>query len=158
MKQSVTQILDFFKKHKYGKMSLILLLIGLVAFATALARTKPQQEPIPLSEVAAAISAGEVTKVEDSQDSGVTTIHYKDGKQNITRRDQTAPFLEQMQLLGVSNRQLSKLHYEIVETSRLTGEKTLNLIISVAMLGLLGFAMFRLTGGPMAGIRKKYTE
>jgi cell division protease FtsH len=158
MKQSVTQILDFFKKHRYGKMSLILLLIGLIAFATALARSKPQQEPIPLSEVAAAISAGEVLKVEDSQESGITTIHYKDGMQNTTRRDQTAPFLEQMQLLGVSNSQLSKLHYEIVETSKLTGEKTINLLISVAMLGLLGFAMFRLTGGPMAGIRKKYTE
>ena len=158
MKQSVTQILDFFKKHRYGKMSLILLLIGLIAFATALARSKPQQEPIPLSEVAAAISAGEVLKVEDSQESGITTIHYKDGMQNTTRRDQTAPFLEQMQLLGVRNSQLSKLHYEIVETSKLTGEKTINLLISVAMLGLLGFAMFRLTGGPMAGIRKKYTE
>jgi cell division protease FtsH len=63
-----------------------------------------------------------------------------------------------MQLLGVSNSQLSKLHYEIVETTTLTGEKTINILVSVAMLGLLGFAMFRLTGGPMAGIRKKYTE
>ncbi|HXQ34306.1 MAG TPA: AAA family ATPase, partial [Anaerolineales bacterium] len=63
-----------------------------------------------------------------------------------------------MQLLGVNNDQLSKLHYEIVERSALTGEKTMNLLVSVAMLGLLGFAMFRLTGGPMAGIRKKYTE
>src|SRR5687768_527029 len=158
MKQSVTQILDFFKKHKYGKMSLILLLIGLIAFAVALLRSKPPEIPIPLSDVAEAISAGQVIKVEDSQNSGITTIHYKDGSRNTTRRDQTAPFLEQMQLLGVSNSQLSKLHYEIVETRTLTGEKTINLLISVAMLGLLGFAMFRLTGGPMSGIRKKYTE
>ena len=158
MKQSVTQILDFFKKHKYGKMSLVLLLIGLVAFAVALARAEPQPQPIPLSEVASAISAGQVVKVEDSQNSGITTIHYKDGRQNTTRRDQIAPFLEQMQLLGVNNYQLSKLHYEIVETSTLTGEKTMNILVSVAMLGLLGFAMFRLTGGPMSGIRKKYKE
>lgn len=158
MKQSVTQILDFFKKHKYGRTSLVLLLIGLVAVAAALARSKPQPEPIPLSEVAAAISAGQVVKVEDSQNSGITTIYYAGGKQNTTRRDQTAPFLEQMQLLGVNNYQLSKLHYEIVETSTLTGEKTMNILVSVAMLALLGFAMFRLTGGPMAGIRKKYTE
>src|SRR5262245_28500783 len=158
MKQSVTQILDFFKKHKYGRMSLVLLLIGLVAFGAALLRLKPQEKPIPLSQVAAAISAGDVVKVEDSQDSGITTIHYKDGKQRTTLRDQKAPFLEQMQLLGVSNNQLSNLHYEIVEKNALTGEKTMNLLVSVAMLGLLGFAMFRLTGGPMAGIRKKYTE
>ena len=158
MKQSVIQILDFFKKHKYGRMSLVLVLIGLVAFGAALLRSKPPEKPIALSQVAAAISAGEVVKVEDSQDSGITTIYYKDGKQSKTLRDQTAPFLEQMQFLGVSNNQLSKLHYEIVERNALTGEKTMNLLVSVAMLGLLGFAMFRLTGGPMAGMRKKYTE
>ena len=158
MKQSVNLILDFFKKHKYGKASLILLLIGLVAFAIVLLRLEPQENPIPLSRVAASISAGEVVKVQDSQESGLITIHYKDGTQNITRRDQTAPFLEQMQYLGVSNHQMSRLDYEMVEASKFTGEKTMNILVSVAMIGLLGFAMFRLTGGPMAGIRKKYTE
>src|SRR5687768_1976713 len=158
MKQSVIQILDFFKKHKYGKTSLILLLIGLVAFGAVLLRSKPQENPIPLSEMAAAISAGEVVRVEDSQESGLITIHYEDGTKNITLRDKTAPFLEQMQYLGVSNSQMAKLHYEMVKASKLTGEKTMNILVSVAMLGLLGFAMFRLTGGPMAGIRKKYTE
>src|SRR5687767_2986165 len=158
MKQSVIQILDFFKKHKYGKTSLILLLIGLVAFGAVLLRSKPQENPIPLSEVAAAISAGEVVRVEDSQESGLITIHYEDGTKNITLRDKTAPFLEQMQYLGVSNSQMAELHYEMVKASKLTGEKTMNILVSIAMLGLLGFAMFRLTGGPMAGIRKKYTE
>ncbi|MEO5886572.1 MAG: ATP-dependent zinc metalloprotease FtsH, partial [Anaerolineales bacterium] len=158
MKQSVNQILDFFKKHKYGRMGLILLLIGLIAFGTVLLRSKPQEDPIPLSQVAAAISAGKVVKVQDSQNSGKLTIHYKDGSQSTTRRDQSASFLEQMQYLGVSDNQISKLHYEIVESSKLTGEKTMNILVSVAMLGLLGFAMFRITGGPMAGIRKKYTE
>jgi cell division protease FtsH len=158
MKQSVIQILDFFKKHKYGKTSLILLLIGLIAFGTVLLRSRPQEDPIPLSQVAAAIAAGEVVKVEDSQESSLITIYYKDGTQKITRRDQKAPFLEQMQYLGVSNNQMSKLHYEIVAASKLTGEKTMNILVSLAMIGLLGFAMFRLTGGPMAGIRKKYSE
>ena len=158
MKQSVNQILDFFKKHKYGKMSLALLLIGLVSLGAALARAKPAEKPIPLSQVAAAISAGKVVKVEDAADNSRLTIHYEDGSQDIARGDNSASFLEQMQLLGVSNDQMSKLHYEIVETSKMTGEKTMNLLVSVAMLGLLGFAMFRLTGGPMAGIRKKYTE
>ena len=158
MKQSVIQILDFFKKHKYGRMSLILLLIGLIAFGTALLRSKPQEDPIPLSQVAAAISAGKVVKVQDSQESGLITIHYEDGTKNITLRDKTAPFLQQMQYLGVSNTQMAALHYEMVKSSKLTGEKTMNILVSVAMLGLLGFAMFRLTGGPMAGIRKKYTE
>ncbi len=43
MKQSVTQILDFFKKHKYGRMSLALLLVGLVLSSTVLLRPKPKE-------------------------------------------------------------------------------------------------------------------
>jgi cell division protease FtsH len=40
----------------------------------------------------------------------------------------------------------------------MSGDKVINIVISLAMLGLLGFAMVRLNGGAMAGIRKKYTE
>ena len=36
MKQSVNQVLDFFKKHKYGRISLILLLLGLIAVGAKL--------------------------------------------------------------------------------------------------------------------------
>ncbi|MGB8984906.1 MAG: ATP-dependent zinc metalloprotease FtsH [Anaerolineales bacterium] len=154
----MTQILDFFKKHKYGKMTLGFLLVALVISGVLLARSKPEQEPIPLSEVAAAISAGKVIRIEDSQAGGTLTIFYKDKSQSTTRRDTTAPFLEQMRYLGVTESQLSKLEYELVEPSSLSGDRLINIVISVAMLGLLGFAMLRLNGGAMAGIRKKYTE
>ena len=62
MKQSVTQILDFFKKHKYGKLALALVFSGAIIAGTLFFTAKPSEEPIPLSEVAEAISAGEVTK------------------------------------------------------------------------------------------------
>ena len=49
MKQSVTQILDFFKKHKYGRLSLALLVLGmLIASVLLLMRSKTQQDPIPV--------------------------------------------------------------------------------------------------------------
>jgi len=158
MKQSVTQILDFFKKHKYGRMSLALLLVGLVLSSTVLLRPKPKEEPIALSEVAAAISTGRVIRIEDSPDNGNITIFFRDGSQRITLRDKTAPFLEQMQLLGVSESQIAKLRYEIVETSMPTGEKAINVLISVAMLSLLGFAVVRLSSGNLMATRKKFTE
>lgn len=158
MKQSVTQILDFFKKHKYGRMSLALLLAAVVIVGAMLLRAKPQEEPIALSDAAAALSAGRVAKIEDSQDRGILTIYYKDGSQDTTRRDTDAPFLEQMRLLGVSNSQLAKLEYEIVETSMLTGEKAISVFLSLAMLGLVAFAMIRLTGGGLMATRKQYTE
>ncbi len=74
MKQSVTQILDFFKKHKYGKMTLALLLVGVIVSGVLLVRSKPEEKPIPLSQVAAAISAGQVVRIEDSPESGLLTI------------------------------------------------------------------------------------
>src|ERR1051325_8849743 len=158
MKQSVTQILDFFKKHKYGKMTLGLLLVGAVISGVLLFRSKPVEKPIPLSQVAAAISAGQVVRVEDSPEIGLLTIYYQDKSHNTTRRDTTAPFLEQMKYLGVSESQMAKLQYELVEQKTMSGDKVINILISVAMMGLLGFAMLRLNGGAMAGMRKKYTE
>jgi cell division protease FtsH len=158
MKQSVTQLFDFFKKHKYGRMGLALLLVGLVMSSVLLFQSKQQEEPIPLSEVAAAISAGKVMKIEDIQDRGSLTVYYKDGSQHTARRDKGASFLEQMEYLGVSNNQMTKLRYEIVETSKLTGEKAINTLVSIAMLGLMAFALTRVTGGGLMAFRKKYTE
>ncbi len=158
MKQSVTQLFDFFKKHKYGRMGLAFLLVGLVISSALLFQTKQQEEPIALSDVAAAISAGKVVRIEDIQERGSLTIYYKDGSQHTTRRDKGASFLEQMEYLGVSNHQMSKLRYEIVETSKLTGEKAINAVVSIAMLGLMVFALTRVTGGGLMAFRKKYTE
>ncbi|HLO16326.1 MAG TPA: hypothetical protein VK206_15950, partial [Anaerolineales bacterium] len=158
MKLSVTQILDFFKKHKYGKLTLALLFVGLIIAGALVLRSKPDQEAIPLSKVAAAISAGQVAKIEDNQDTGILTIYYQDKSQDTTRRDKTAPFLEQMKYLGVSESQMAKLEYELVENKSMSGDRVVNVLISIAMMGLLGFAMLRLNGGAMAGIRKKYTE
>jgi cell division protease FtsH len=63
-----------------------------------------------------------------------------------------------MEYLGVSNHQMTKLRYEIVETSKLTGEKAINTVVSIAMLGLMAFALTRVTGGGLMAFRKKYTE
>ena len=159
MKQSMTQILDFFKKHKYGKMILALLLVGLIASSSVLFRSKPTEEPIPLSEVAAAISAGQSRKNRRTRWAGSNlTIYYKDGSQATTRSDKSASFLEQMQYLGVSNSQLAKLQYEIVEPNVMSGDKAVNVAVSLAMLGLIAYALTRLPGGAALSIRKKYTE
>ncbi|HLF75489.1 MAG TPA: ATP-dependent zinc metalloprotease FtsH [Anaerolineales bacterium] len=158
MKQSINQLLDFFKKHKYGRMSLALFLAGIVLLSAVLFQSKQQEEPVALSEVAAAISAGQVVKVEDTQDGSSLTIYYKDGSEHTTRRDKSTSFLEQMEFLGVSKGQMEKLQYEIVEASKLTGERAINTLVSIAMLGLMAFALTRVTGGGLMAFRKKYTE
>lgn len=157
MKQSVTQILDFFKKHKYGKLSLAVLLLGLLIASTFLMNTKTLHEPIPLSDVATAISAQKVERVEDSRYSGVITVFYSDGTQQTTLRDTSAPFLEQMRYLGVGASDLAMIHYEIVEPDAVTSGKGADILMSLAMLGLIAYGISRISGNMMAS-KKKFTE
>jgi len=157
MKQSANKILEFFKKHRYGKISLLLLLVALVVAGAVLYRLRPRATPLVLSEVADAISAGEVIRIEDTQETGKLTISYKDGSEGITQREKTASFLEQMQLLGVSERQLEKLEYEIVESSSTSGQQAASVVMSLAMLGLMAFAVSRVSGG-MMNSSKRFAE
>ena len=156
MKQSVNQVVEFFKKHKYGKPSLILIILGLVVVSALFIRSLTEEKPIALSKAAAAISAGRVERIEELQGSDIIVIHYTDDSQDTTRRDPSTSFLEQMQFLGVSTSQMAKLEYEIVASNSTTNDKVLNTVISLAMLGMMGFALTRMSGG-MIG-RKKYAE
>jgi cell division protease FtsH len=156
MKQSVNQIVEFFRKHKYGRLSLILLLLGLVVISAILIRSSMEEKPIALSEVAAAISDGRVAGIEELQGSDILVIHYKDGTQDTTRRAPTTSFLEQMRFLGVGTNQIAMLEYEIVESKMATSDKVISTVISLAMLSMMGFALTRMTGG-MIG-RKTFVE
>jgi cell division protease FtsH len=157
MKQSVTQLVDFFKKHKYGKLSMVVLAIAVLITGASLLRSKTDGKPIALSDVAADISAGRVKRVEDSPNSGMVTLFYNDGTQHTTLRDTAAPFLEQMRLLGVNDEELANLKYQIKEPDALTGGRGADIFMSLMMLGLIGYGITRVTGGMMAS-RKKYTE
>ncbi|MGE5462180.1 MAG: ATP-dependent zinc metalloprotease FtsH [Syntrophothermus sp.] len=157
MKQSVTQLLDFFKKHKYGKLSMVLLVIAVLLTGASLLRSKTDGKPIPLSDVAADISAQRIIRVEDSPNTGTVNLYYKDGTQHFTLRDTVAPFLEQMRLLGVDEAQLASLKYEIKEPDAFTGGRGADIFMSLAMMGLIGYGITRVSGGMMAS-RKKYTE
>lgn len=115
MKQSVNQVLNFFKNHKYGRLSLAVIFLALVVFGSMYVSSMMEEKPVALSQVAAAISDGQVVGIEKLQGSDTLIVHYKDGSQDTTREDQTTSFLEQMQLLGVNRSQMAKLKYEIIE-------------------------------------------
>jgi cell division protease FtsH len=158
MKQSVNQILEFFKNHKYGRLCLILLFVGLFATGAMFVRSSMEEKPVALSDVAAAISAGKIVRIEESPGSDTLTIFYQDGSQDKTRHDQSSSFLEQMQFLGVSRSQLSKLEYEVVESKMLSGDKGGGLLASLAMLAIAGFVLTRFSGGGVLGNRKQFVE
>jgi cell division protease FtsH len=158
MEQSMAKMMDFFKKNKLAKVGVAALFVGLVISSILFTSQSTREEPIPLSQVAAAVSADQVLKIEDSQEKGIVTIHYKDGSQKTARRDLNSSFLEQLKLLGVSESQLAQLQYQIVEPDAVTGEKMINLFITLAMIGTMGFLVTRMGGGSLAITQKKFTE
>jgi cell division protease FtsH len=149
---------DFFKKNKYARVGVAVLFVGLIISSILFARQSAQEEPIPLSQVAAAVSAGQVVKIEDAPEKGSVTIHYQDGSQKTTRRDLNSSLLEQLRLLGVSESRLAQLNYQIVEPDALTGERMINLFVTLAMLGTMGFLVTRMGGSSLAITQKKYTD
>ena len=158
MKESMIRVFNFFKTHKYGKWTLLGILVLLVSAGTLIVRAQPQDKSIPLSDVAAAISAGRVMRIDDSQDTGTLTIYYTNGTEQTARRDKSSSFFQQMGYLGVTNTQLQHLNYEIVEPNIPTADKATNIFLSIAMLGLMGFGISRLTAGGALTARKQYAE
>jgi cell division protease FtsH len=158
MKESVNHILEFFKKHKFASIVLGVLLIGMIAASSILLRLNPKEEPLALSELATAISAGRVVRIEDLQNQGKLTIIYEDGSQATTLKDTNASFLEQMKYLGVSENEMAQLKYEVVSPTAPPGEQVFSAVMSLAILGLVVFAMTRFTGGGLMAVQKRYVE
>jgi cell division protease FtsH len=158
MKESVNHILDFLKKHKYGSIGLALLLIGLIASGAAFLRLNPKEEPLALSELANAISAGQVVRIEDIQGKGELTVYYEDGSQATALKDNATSFLEQMRYLGVSESQLARLKYEVVSPGAPAGEQVFSAIMSLIILGLAVYVLMRFTGVGVMSAQKKFVE
>ena len=158
MKESKVKMLDFFKKNKFGRVGVAVLFVVLVVSSILFFSQSPSEKPVPLSQVAVAVSAGQVTKIEDSPERGTATIHYKDGSEKTTRRDLSSSLLEQLKLLGVSESQLAHLRYEIVQPDKVTGEQMVNLLVTLAMLGTMAFLVTRMGGSSLAITQKRYTE
>jgi cell division protease FtsH len=151
-------MLDFFKNNKYARVGVAVFFIAIGFCGLLLARRTPPNKPVALSQVATAVSAGQVLKIEDAQEKGLVTIHYKDGTRQITRRDPNSSLLEQLKLLGVNDSRLAQLQYEIVEPNTVTGEKLASLLVTLAMLGMMGYLATRMGGGTLAITQKRYAE
>jgi len=158
MKQYINKSLAFIKKHRWSQLVLLLTLIGIVTAGILIPKLTTQEEPVPLSSVAEAITAGQVLRIEDTQESGKISINYTDGSKHGSQRDLTSSFLEQMHYLGVSDAQLAGFEYEIIPESQFTGKNAYNTILILLMLGMGGFAFSRITGVGTHAARKKYAQ
>lgn len=158
MKQSVNSIINFVKNHKYGKPVLVLLVILIGVSLSLIVQINQPEETVPLSDVASAIINGNVVKVEDTEAQGRLRLVYADGTEGTAWRDPNSPFLEQMHYLGVNDSQLAELEYQVSTEGLLSGERGISLFMTLGFLGVVGFAMLRLTGVGSITSRKNYRE
>src|SRR5512146_1434576 len=100
MREPATRILEFLKTHRYARWILLGALIAILVGGGLYLRSQPQDKTASLTDVAAAITAGHVKRIEDAQDSGTLTVYYTDGTEAAARRDKAASFFEQMTYLG----------------------------------------------------------
>src|SRR6185503_5571182 len=58
----------------------------------------------------------------------------------------------------VSDAKLAQLNYQIIEPDKVTGEAMINLFVTLAMLGTMGFLVTHMGGSSLAITQKRYTE
>jgi cell division protease FtsH len=158
MKLTKETILDFMKKSRWSRIGFAVLALIILIAGGLIFQSSTQKEPISLSSVARAVSAGQVVKIEDTRLSGQLTIYYKDGTQAVAQRDDTAPFLEQIHYLGVSDSQLAQIEYKLIQPAQMNGEKVANALFGFGLLGLAALAIMRVTGTNIRGNGKKYEQ
>lgn len=114
-------------------------------------------KPITLTDLANDIRAGEVVTIQDTTETGELLITYRDGSTEKSMRDTASSLLEQLNHLGLEGEHLSAIKLEFVRSKGLIASRTLSTVISLAMVGVMGFVALRvLNKGPMG--EKKFTE
>ncbi len=134
------------------------LLLAAVILAYSLWPTKTKQpETVTLSEVAAGVISGKITKIEDTMMSGEILVHYQDGQVKQGVRDPNTSLLVQLNLLGVPQSQLSKTEIVITKGAAPVSGNTAGILVSVVLIGAAVFVAVRQTQGARTG-KKTFEE
>ncbi len=142
------------------------LLIGLVAAVILLGlllaiwvpTIQKQPEVLSLTDVAAAITKDQVSKVEDSLLTGEITVFFKDGHILKGMRDTSSSLLQQLSYLGLSGQQLSNVQFLIQSNQAASTTRALGTALSLGLVTFLAFFAYRTvrTNGP--GKQKHFEE
>ncbi|RPI25965.1 MAG: ATP-dependent zinc metalloprotease FtsH, partial [Chloroflexota bacterium] len=128
-------------KRKSFPNRIVLVIAGLIVIlvVVVIAAMLPKKEPpvyVSLSDIAAAIADGKITKIEDTLFAGEFYAYYQDGKKETGVRDPGLSLLEQLDLLGVTGEQLSEVKFEIVKSSRAEANAQTGILLALVFIGL----------------------
>lgn len=157
MKQKNSSERTFLQNRKYFILGAVLFVA--IVLAVAIWYPKPKQlETVSLSDLARGITDHQVVKIEDSMMTGDFIVHYTGGKTEKGVRDPSSSLLEQLNLLGVSQSQLSGIQFEITRTSGFAGGTPIEgILIAMGLVGAMGFIAFRMNKGERFG-KKSFQE
>jgi cell division protease FtsH len=149
---------QYFGKHRKPVVliaGLSFLLLAIFASAGLLRREQP---PASLSEVAAAIEAGQVASVQDRSDTGQLTVIYRDGRERRGFRDTNASLLSQLRDLGVSSGELAAVEFEIVRSRVTAASSVMEVMVPVMLLGVAAFLVVRMNQRTELGGGKSFRK
>ena len=108
-----------------------------------------EQEPLTINQLAAEIQAGQVARVDVSEDNSLLVI-YQDGTEAETRKESNTTLVEQLIALGATQEQLNYENVKINITSPSALVKVLNVLaylLPVILLSIVFWFVFRQAQG-----------
>jgi cell division protease FtsH len=122
----------------------VLLALTVLFIVLSLPRSK-QPKPVTLSEVAAGIRQGTISRIEDTALTGEFIVTYHDGETRKGVRDPNTSLLEQVSLLGLEKEQLAEVQFEVRRNTVAAGGNLSGFLLALALVGVPAYVALRLT-------------
>ncbi len=134
----------------------VLVLAAILAAIWIPSRKAP--ELISLNQVVTAVESGKIASIDDTIGTGEITIHYKNGTTVKAIRDSSSSLLEQLHLLGLNGQQLSHVDINVIRNTALDASKTAGTVVSLVMISVLTFMVFRMVRNNGSMKKKEFSE
>lgn len=133
-----------------GGLALLLALLAGLVINSLIPKT-PVPEMISLTTLARDLMTGEITKIEETVASGELTIFYEDDIVRTSLLEPSTSLLEQLDILGVSARQLDQVQIEVVKAPASLTSTPLGSLLVVGLLVLPIGAVYVVRNQPKFG-------
>ena len=145
------------KQKMFSQFSIGLLVMMLLVFLFTLNATPDQKEPLPISELAGLVKAGQVSAIEVVRTD--VTVTYKNGEEREGKREIDTSLTDSLKNFGVTPGQLSLVDITVKNPSGLayTLERLAPYLFPLLFLALLFWLFFRTPKGGGGGAMQAFS-